>query len=64
MPQNVYDNDDFFLRYSHLERSMRGLVGAPEWPTLRALLPAMAGLRVLDLGCGYGWFSRWALAAG
>ena len=23
-----------------------------------------AGLRVVDLGCGYGWFSRWAAAAG
>jgi len=23
-------------------------------------LPPMQGLKVVDLGCGYGWFSRWA----
>ena len=31
---------------------------------LRSLLPPMHGLRVLDLGCGFGWFSRWAAAEG
>jgi SAM-dependent methyltransferase len=31
---------------------------------LRALLPALSGLRILDLGCGYGWFCRWARDAG
>jgi SAM-dependent methyltransferase len=24
----------------------------------------MPGLRVVDLGCGYGWFCRWAIEAG
>jgi len=28
------------------------------------MLPDMAGRRVVDLGCGFGWFSRWAAAAG
>jgi SAM-dependent methyltransferase len=28
------------------------------------MLPAMSGLRVVDLGCGYGWFCRWAASAG
>lgn len=41
-----------------------GLAGAPEWPRLQAMLPGMAGLRVADLGCGYGWFCRWAREAG
>src|SRR5262245_57412633 len=36
----------------------------PEWPALRALLPDMKGKRVVDLGCGYGWFCRWARNAG
>jgi SAM-dependent methyltransferase len=27
---------------------------------LRALLPDFRGLRVLDLGCGFGWFCRFA----
>jgi ubiquinone/menaquinone biosynthesis C-methylase UbiE len=31
---------------------------------LRALLPDLGGLRVLDLGCGFGWFSRWARQTG
>jgi len=24
------------------------------------MLPEMGGRRVVDLGCGFGWFSRWA----
>ena len=62
MSQNIYDNDQFFAGYSQLPRSQRGLEGAPEWNSLRAMLPEeIAGLRVLDLGCGFGWFCRWAL---
>lgn len=58
MTQNIYDNDDFFQGYSRLARSVEGLDAAPEWPTLRALLPDLEGLRVVDLGCGFGWFCR------
>jgi ubiquinone/menaquinone biosynthesis C-methylase UbiE len=58
--QNIYDNPEFFAGYSQLPRSLTGLDGAPEWPALRALLPAIRGLNVLDLGCGFGWFCRWA----
>jgi SAM-dependent methyltransferase len=64
MTQNVYDDPEFFQGYSQLRRSIEGLAGAPEWPALRALLPEMEGLRVVDLGCGFGWFSRWARATG
>lgn len=60
MTQNIYDNEKFFTEYSKLERSIHGLDGAAEWPALRALLPDLQGLRVLDLGCGFGWFCRWA----
>lgn len=62
--QNIYDDPQFFAGYSQLTRSVQGLNGAPEWPALRALLPPLAGRRVLDLGCGFGWFSRWALGQG
>jgi ubiquinone/menaquinone biosynthesis C-methylase UbiE len=58
--QNIYDNEEFFEGYSRLGRSVDGLAGAPEWPALRALLPDLRGLNVLDLGCGFGWFCRWA----
>lgn len=60
MTQNIYDDPTFFAGYSRLPRSIEGLAGAPEWPALRALLPELRGLKVLDLGCGFGWFCRWA----
>jgi ubiquinone/menaquinone biosynthesis C-methylase UbiE len=64
MTQNIYDDEEFFRGYSRLPRSVEGLDGAPEWPNLRALLPEMHGLAVLDLGCGFGWFCRWARQQG
>jgi SAM-dependent methyltransferase len=64
MTQNIYDNDEFFAGYSGLPRSVAGLEGAPEWPALQALLPDLEGRRVLDLGCGFGWFCRWAREQG
>jgi SAM-dependent methyltransferase len=64
MSQNIYDNASFFAEYSALDRSVKGLDGAPEWPRLRSYIPDLAGLDVLDLGCGFGWFSRWARSAG
>lgn len=60
MTQNIYDNDEFFKGYSQLSRSVHGLDGAPEWSSLRSMLPDLTGAHVLDLGCGFGWFSRWA----
>jgi SAM-dependent methyltransferase len=59
MAQNIYDNPDFFAGYSRLPRQVHGLNGAPEWPAIRAMLPALTGKRVADLGCGFGWASRW-----
>ena len=64
MAQNIYDRPEFFEGYSRLGRSVDGLDGAPEWPALRAMLPDVDGLRVVDLGCGFGWFCRWARAHG
>jgi len=64
MTQNIYDDPGFFAGYSQLGRSVHGLAGAAEWPALRALLPALHGLDVVDLGCGFGWFCRWAREQG
>ncbi|WP_323121744.1 class I SAM-dependent methyltransferase [Burkholderia alba] len=64
MTQNIYDDPAFFDGYSRLNRSMHGLDGAPEWPALRAQLPDLRGADVVDLGCGYGWFCRWAAEHG
>jgi ubiquinone/menaquinone biosynthesis C-methylase UbiE len=60
MTQNIYDDEGFFAGYSRLPRSVQGLDGMPEWPTLRAMLPDLKGRSVVDLGCGFGWFCRWA----
>jgi len=60
MAQNIYDDPEFFAGYSQLPRQVQGLAGAPEWPAIRAMLPGLAGKRVVDLGCGFGWFARWA----
>jgi SAM-dependent methyltransferase len=64
LAQNIYDDPQFFEGYSQFRRSQEGLPGAPEWPVLRSMLPPMEGLRVLDLGCGFGAFARWAAEAG
>ncbi len=64
MTQNIYDDPQFFDGYSRLPRSVGGLAAAPEWPALRAMLPEIRGRRIVDLGCGYGWFCRWAREAG
>lgn len=60
MTQNVYDEPAFFSAYSRMRRSIEGLDGAGEWPAVRTLLPDLRGRSVVDLGCGYGWFCRWA----
>jgi SAM-dependent methyltransferase len=64
MTQNIYDDPVFFARYGQLGRSVEGLAGAAEWPALRALLPDLRGLKIVDLGCGAGWFCRWAREQG
>jgi len=58
--QNIYDDPEFLAGYVTLDRQVHGLDGAAEWPVLRSLLPVMDGRRTVDLGCGFGWFSRWA----
>jgi SAM-dependent methyltransferase len=64
MAQNIYDDAEFFEGYSQFPRSREGLAGAPEWPSLRSMLPELKDLRVLDLGCGFGAFCRWAVEQG
>jgi SAM-dependent methyltransferase len=62
--QNIYDDPEFQTGYRRLARSEAGLDGAPEWPAVRALLPETRGRDVVDLGCGYGAFARWAAETG
>lgn len=64
MAQNIYDDTAFFEGYRQFPRSAQGLDAAGEWPSLRAMLPPLAGKRVLDLGCGFGYFCRYAVEQG
>jgi 2-polyprenyl-3-methyl-5-hydroxy-6-metoxy-1,4-benzoquinol methylase len=64
MAQNIYDDPKFLAGYSQFPRSRDGLEATSEWPALRALLPEIAGKRVVDLGCGFGQLSRWLGDAG
>ncbi|KAF7854565.1 hypothetical protein EAF04_010374 [Stromatinia cepivora] len=60
MAQNIYDQEDFFKAYAQLPRSLHGLEKAPEFQVLRSWIPTLEGSNFLDLGCGFGWMSRWA----
>jgi len=64
MAQNVYDDPAFFAGYSDFPRSRLGLIGTAEWPSFRALLPAIAGKRAVELGCGFGHLARWLAGEG
>jgi len=58
--QIIYNNPDFFQKYSQMSRSVKGLEGAGEWQSLEKMLPNFSGLNVLDLGCGFGWHCQYA----
>lgn len=64
MKENKYDDPVFFEKYSQMGRSIYGLDGAGEWYELKKLLPDFKGLKVLDLGCGYGWHCMYAAQNG
>lgn len=64
MKENKYDDKIFYEKYSQMNRSKEGLSGAGEWETLKGILPDFKGKRMLDLGCGYGWHSIYAIENG
>ena len=59
-----YDDEAFFSEYAKMERSLHGLSSAGEWHQLKAMIPDLEGKGVLDLGCGYGWHSKFAAENG
>ena len=61
---NIYDNDEFFSAYEKMPRSKGGLESAGEWHQLKPMFPDLKGKTVLDLGCGYGWHSKYASLMG
>jgi 2-polyprenyl-3-methyl-5-hydroxy-6-metoxy-1,4-benzoquinol methylase len=64
-PQNIYDEEAFFQGYRRLRETGTGLNDVLEQPALLGMLPKrLDGLRVLDLGCGFGIFARRARELG
>lgn len=64
MPQNIYDDEVFFSAFKTLRLGETGLNGALEWPAMKAQLPDLNELSILDLGCGFGNFARLARTQG
>jgi SAM-dependent methyltransferase len=56
--QNIYDQQLFFDRYQDMRERDSGINATVEQPALRARLPILAGLHVIDLGCGDGQLCR------
>jgi SAM-dependent methyltransferase len=64
-PQNIYDDPAFFASYTQIPRSVEGLDAVYEWPAFQRLLPpSLLDCRILDLGCGLGYFAREARKRG
>ncbi|NIM22464.1 MAG: methyltransferase domain-containing protein [Armatimonadetes bacterium] len=64
MKQNIFDDPQFFAGYQAMREAGSGLNAVLEQPAMRTLLPPVARLRVLDLGCGVGELCRELLASG
>ena len=64
MKQNIYDNPDFFDCYMELRANEQGLNAALEEPAVYSLLPSLEGLRIMDIGCGFGKFASFCLQNG
>lgn len=54
MSQNLFDNSEFFEKYKALRDKAYNYNNLVEQPAIKALLPDLSGLKVLDLGCGFG----------
>ncbi|MBZ9556781.1 MULTISPECIES: class I SAM-dependent methyltransferase [unclassified Modicisalibacter] len=62
MKQNIYDEPEFFNGYMALRADESGLNVSIEEPAVRALLPKLNGLDILDIGCGFGKFAGYCLS--
>jgi 2-polyprenyl-3-methyl-5-hydroxy-6-metoxy-1,4-benzoquinol methylase len=64
LPQNIYDDPQFFAGYSQMDRFQSGWGRAMEHSSFVELLGDVAGRRVLDLGCGAGQLAFYLAEAG
>lgn len=64
MQQNIYDHPEFFKMYKDLRETKITYNDFIEQPAIKKLLPSLAGLRVLDLGCGFGELANYIIDHG
>ena len=64
MNNNPYDDNSFFDAYAKMARSQFGLETAGEWPLFQSLLSDLKNISALNLGCGYGWHTRYLATHG
>ncbi len=62
--QNIYDNSDFYAGYSALRQNEQGFNSTIEQPALRSLVSEIKNKIILDIGCGFGDFCRYAAQEG
>lgn len=60
----LYDNDVFFSGYEELRADPLSYNDLLEQPFMKELIGDPAGLRVIDLGCGWGGLCRWFIENG
>ena len=52
--QNIFDNETFFEGYKKIREREANANTLFEIPALFSLLPDLTGMKILDLGCGFG----------
>lgn len=62
--QNIYDDPIFFEGYKTLRKNDLGFNKVLEQPAIRSLVGNLTDKIILDIGCGFGDFCRYASAQG
>ena len=64
MPQNIYDNPQFFEGYQAIRNRPANFNTLLENPAILSLLPDLTQKSILDIGCGAGDFANYCVKQG